>query len=63
MNQLEHDDIIKKKYLARGSGDAATKAYIASKYLSGGSNPDEKKKKKERRLTSRITLVLSMRKI
>lgn len=49
MDQLEHDDIIKKKYLARGSGDAATKAYIASKYLSGGSNSDEKKKKKRKK--------------
>ncbi|KAG2190099.1 hypothetical protein INT46_008756 [Mucor plumbeus] len=49
MDQLEHDDIIKKKYLARGSGDAATKAYIASKYLSGGSNLDEKKKKKRKK--------------
>jgi len=48
MDQLEHDDIIKRKYLARGSGDAATKAYIASKYLGGGSSSDEKKKKKRK---------------
>lgn len=49
MDQLEHDDIIKRKYLARGSGDAATKAYIASKYLGGGSSSDEKKKKKRKK--------------
>ncbi|KAK4521213.1 Arrestin_C domain-containing protein [Mucor velutinosus] len=51
MDQLEHDDIIKKKYLARGSGDAATKAYIASKYLSG---PSDEKKKKKRKKTHTI---------
>lgn len=49
MNPLQHDDIIKKKYLARGPGDAATKAYIASKYLGGGSGEDEKKTKKKKK--------------
>jgi pre-mRNA-splicing factor CWC26 len=55
MDPLQHDDIIKKKYLARGPGDAATKAYIASKYLSGGGAEDEqKKKRKKKKATSSL---------
>jgi pre-mRNA-splicing factor CWC26 len=52
MDPLQHDDIIKKKYLARGPGDAATKAYIASKYLGGGGGEDEQKKKKKKKKAS-----------
>jgi pre-mRNA-splicing factor CWC26 len=46
MNELGHDEILKRKYLARGAGDAATKAYIASKYLSEDGGSKKKKKKK-----------------
>lgn len=46
MEQLDRDEILKKKYLARGPGDAATKAYIASKYLSSDDSSKKKRKKK-----------------
>ncbi|KAI9477947.1 MAG: Pre-mRNA-splicing factor of RES complex-domain-containing protein [Benjaminiella poitrasii] len=45
MEQLNHEEILKKKYLARGPGDAATKAYIASKYLDTNDKPKKKKKR------------------
>lgn len=50
MEQLDRDEILKQKYLARGPGDAATKAYIASKYLS--SSTDDQNKKKRKKTTS-----------
>lgn len=46
MEQLDRDEILKQKYLARGPGDAATKAYIASKYLSSDDSSKKKRKKK-----------------
>lgn len=46
MEDLQHDEIIRKKYLARGPGDEATKAYIAAKYLGGDDSKKKKKKKK-----------------
>lgn len=52
MEQLDRDEILKQKYLARGPGDAATKAYIASKYLS---NDDGKKKRKKKSSSTRIS--------
>lgn len=56
MEQLDRDEIIKQKYLARGPGDAATKAYIASKYLSSddGSKKKRKKKSSSTRSTKKI---------
>lgn len=50
MEQLDRDEILKQKYLARGPGDEATKAYIASKYLS--SNNEDGKKKRKKKTTS-----------
>ncbi|KAI8136775.1 Pre-mRNA-splicing factor of RES complex-domain-containing protein [Fennellomyces sp. T-0311] len=46
MDPEEREANARLKYLARGPGDAATKAYIASKYLS--SEPEKKKKKKKK---------------
>ncbi|KAG0174252.1 Pre-mRNA-splicing factor cwc26 [Apophysomyces sp. BC1015] len=46
MEQAEREEIFKQKYLVKGSGDAATKKYIASKYL--GADVDGKKKKKKK---------------
>lgn len=46
MEHIDRDEILKQKYLARGPGDAATKAYIASKYLSNDDNTKKKRKKK-----------------
>ncbi|KAI9031537.1 Pre-mRNA-splicing factor of RES complex-domain-containing protein [Phycomyces nitens] len=51
MDSIEHQDFAKRKFLAKGVGDAATKEYIANKYLSSG--PDEKKKKKKRKIDSK----------
>ncbi|CAO3594114.1 unnamed protein product [Absidia cylindrospora] len=42
--------LIRQKYLSRAPGDAATKAYIASKYLAG--QDDDKKRKKKKKLSS-----------
>lgn len=47
MEELDRDEILRQKYLARGPGDAATKAYIASKYLGGGDDGSKKKRKKK----------------
>lgn len=46
MEDIDRDEILKQKYLARGPGDAATKAYIASKYLSHDDGTKKKRKKK-----------------
>ncbi|ORX59817.1 hypothetical protein DM01DRAFT_1333267 [Hesseltinella vesiculosa] len=46
IDQTHRDFVAREKYLSRAPGDAATKAYIASKYLS--SNDDKKKKKKKK---------------
>ncbi|KAL0074807.1 Pre-mRNA-splicing factor of RES complex-domain-containing protein [Phycomyces blakesleeanus] len=48
MDSIEHSDFAKRKFLAKGVGDAATKEYIANKYLSSGT--DENKKKKKRKI-------------
>ncbi|KAI7855373.1 Pre-mRNA-splicing factor of RES complex-domain-containing protein [Circinella umbellata] len=52
MNAEEREENVRLKYLARGPGDAATKAYIANKYLSS-TNPnddaDKKNKKKKKK--------------
>ncbi|KAI8990071.1 Pre-mRNA-splicing factor of RES complex-domain-containing protein [Pilobolus umbonatus] len=50
MDPLQHDEIIKRKYLARAPGDETTKAYIAAKYLGGNVNVMKKKKKKKRNI-------------
>jgi pre-mRNA-splicing factor CWC26 len=47
MEELDRDEILRQKYLARGPGDAATKAYIASKYLGGSDDSSKKKRKKK----------------
>ncbi|KAF7730136.1 Pre-mRNA-splicing factor cwc26 [Apophysomyces ossiformis] len=46
MEQAEREEIFRQKYLVKGSGDEATKKYIADKYLSGGDDGKKKKKKK-----------------
>ncbi|RCI02071.1 Pre-mRNA-splicing factor cwc26, partial [Rhizopus stolonifer] len=46
---LDQDEILRQKYLARGPGDAATKAYIASKYLSEDSTKKKKRKKNSKK--------------
>ncbi|KAG0956060.1 hypothetical protein G6F32_002325 [Rhizopus arrhizus] len=51
IRQLDQDEILRQKYLARGPGDAATKAYIAAKYLSD----DGSKKKKRKKVSSAST--------
>ncbi|KAI7906671.1 Pre-mRNA-splicing factor of RES complex-domain-containing protein [Cokeromyces recurvatus] len=48
MDQLNHEEVLKRKYLARNPGDAATKAYIASKYLDTSEKPKKKKKKSKK---------------
>lgn len=45
IKQLDNDEIIRQKYLARGPGDAATKAYIVAKYLDDSTRKKKKKKK------------------
>ncbi|ORZ01155.1 Pre-mRNA-splicing factor of RES complex-domain-containing protein [Syncephalastrum racemosum] len=55
MDAEERAENAKRKYLARGPGDAATKAYIASKYLGGvGDEETAKKKKKKKKVKSSI---------
>ena len=53
MNAEEREENVRLKYLARGPGDAATKAYIANKYLSSNTpddaDDDSKKKKKKKK--------------
>lgn len=48
MDLEDQNAILKQKYIARGKGDAATKDYIARKYLSSSSSQAQKKKKKSR---------------
>ncbi|CAO3612523.1 unnamed protein product [Cunninghamella blakesleeana] len=45
IDQKQRDSLIRQKYLSRAPGDAATKSYIANKYLST-EEPKKKKKKK-----------------
>ncbi|KAI8067847.1 Pre-mRNA-splicing factor of RES complex-domain-containing protein [Gongronella butleri] len=49
IDQRDRDYLTEQKYLSRAPGDAATKAYIANKYLSGGGGDDDKKKKKKKK--------------
>lgn len=58
MDSAEPDEILKRKYLARGPGDAATREYVVNKYLGGGgagdSDETEKRKKKKKKVKSTI---------
>lgn len=56
MDSDEQNAIFKQKYLARGQGDAATKDYIARKYLSSSSSQVQKKKKKSRTMIQKGNL-------
>lgn len=56
MDSDEQSAIFKQKYLARGQGDAATKDYIARKYLSSSSSQLQKKKKKSRTMIQKGNL-------
>lgn len=48
IDQTDREALLRQKYLSRAPGDAATKAYIASKYLTGHDDDDKKRKKKKK---------------
>jgi pre-mRNA-splicing factor CWC26 len=48
IDQTDREALLRQKYLSRAPGDAATKAYIASKYLTGHDDEDKKRKKKKK---------------